>query len=127
MPTDFDAMIQSIRDAEKQYQAEMKRVAETVSLPDFDQMNASLARQLNEATEFSRKQAQAPLDTVATLEQIVQMLEDSRAEQETSAKRAAEDFQKQKRTETIRFIITTIIGIIAAVAAVLSVVVPILF
>lgn len=127
MPTDFDKMIQSIRDAEKQYQADMKRVAETASLPDFDQMNATIAQQFNEATEFSRKQAQAPLDTVATLEQIVRMLESDRAEQETLAQKAAEDSKKQKRTETIRFIITTIIGVIAAAAAILSVVVPILF
>lgn len=127
MATDFDAMIQLVIDAEKQYQANMKRAAETASLPDFDQMNAAIAQQFSEATEFSRKQAQAPLDTVATLEQIVRMLEDNRAEQEASAKKAAEDFQKQKRTETIRFFITTVIGVIAAVAAILSVVVPILF
>lgn len=127
MPTDFDTMIQSALDAEKKYQAEIKRVAETASLPDFDQMNISMAQQFREAFDFSRKQAQAPLDTVATLEQIVRMLEDNRAEQEASAKRAAEGFEKQKHTETIRFIITTVIGVIAAVAAILSAVVPILF
>lgn len=126
MPTDFDELMQSVRNAEQQYQTEMKRIGETISHLDFDCMETSMAQQLREVSEFSQKQAQAPFDTADTLKQLVQMIEDDRAEREADAKIADEQDRKQKRIEHIQFwatFIATIIGSAAAVGGLIATIV----